>query len=404
MKQGKQYFTIMLWVILAAIAVYFGYNAVSGLYAPLMTATVVEYEAGAGYYATGFVVRDEAVIRSDSEITVLTMEEGAHVSAGSTVAIGYLSDGAQQRHSRIAELQSQLEQLRYAYQYSSSVYDQAKLDEQISDDLLQLSRYLSRKDMNSADDLVPELKGLVLRRSSRETDAEELAAQIETMEEELEKLESQADTDTRAVTVSAAGHFSGSVDGYEDVLTPEFLESFNVLDYNALAPERTSPQAIGKLIRGATWYFITALPSAELADVEAGSRVQLTFARDFYTPVTMKVERVGKNEAGSRILVLSCNRYMQNVTLLRQQSADILFSSHSGLRVPKEAVRVDADGQAGVFVLEGAVARWKNIEILHDNGESYVVTLNKSSTKNLWPGDEVIINAKNLTEGKVVQE
>ena len=92
----------------------------------------------------------------------------------------------------------------------------------------------------------------------------------------------------------------------------------------------------------------------------------------------------------------------QNVTLLRQQSADVVFNSYQGLRVPKDAVRVEDGGQTGVYVLEGATARWKPITILHDNGESYVVELDKTSTANLWPGDEVIIHAKNLYDGKVV--
>ena len=88
-------------------------------------------------------------------------------------------------------------------------------------------------------------------------------------------------------------------------------------------------------------------------------------------------------------------------TLLRQQSAEIVFTSYSGLRVPKSAVRVE-NGQTGVYILEGTLAKWKPITILHDTGESYVVTLDTSSTNNLWPGDELIINAKNLYDGKVV--
>ena len=119
--------------------------------------------------------------------------------------------------------------------------------------------------------------------------------------------------------------------------------------------------------------------------------MQLLFARDVYDQLDMTVERVGNNEAGYKLLVLSCDKYMQNVTLLRQQSADVVFNSYQGLRVPKDAVRVEDVGQTGVYVLEGATARWKPITILHDNGESYVVELDKTSTANLWPGDEIII-------------
>ena len=136
--------------------------------------------------------------------------------------------------------------------------------------------------------------------------------------------------------------------------------------------------------------------------VQKGDTVKVSFARDFYGQIEMNVDRIGTNEAGYRMLVLSCGRYMQNVTLLRQQSADIVFSSYAGLRVPKEAIRVDESGQAGVYVREGSAAKWKPVTILHDNGESYVVELDRSSTDNLWPGDEVIVTAKKLYDGKVV--
>ena len=116
----------------------------------------------------------------------------------------------------------------------------------------------------------------------------------------------------------------------------------------------------------------------------------------------MKVEKITPEEDGSRLLILSCDKYMQDTTLLRQQSADIVFSSYAGLQVPKQTVRV-LDGQTGVYVLEGNMASWKPIKILYDNGESYVVEKDKSSTGNLWPGDEIIVGARNLYDGKVVR-
>ena len=88
-RQGKSYFTVILWILLAAIAAYFGYHVISSLYAPLMTATVTPYEAGAGYYASGFVVREEELLYSQYGTTVLSCAEGAHVAANDTVATGY---------------------------------------------------------------------------------------------------------------------------------------------------------------------------------------------------------------------------------------------------------------------------------------------------------------------------
>ena len=401
MKQGKSYFTVILWILLAAIAAYFGYNVVSSLYAPLMTATVTPYEAGAGYYASGFVVREEELLYSQYGTTVLNCAEGAHVAANDTVATGYRSEDAKTRQTRIDELSGQIEQLQYAWSAVSSVYDQAALDADIAGDLAQLSRYLALRDMNSVSDLSPELKGLILRRTGSDSDSGSLQARISTLQAELETLEAQSAGDTSAILAGKAGTFSAAVDGYESVLTPERLMEMTVAEFESVQPDETDANAIGRLVTSATWYYACVVPASELSGVEEGDRATLTFARDYYQPATMRVARLGGNEAGSRLLVLSSDRALQNVTLLRQQSAEIVFTSYSGLRVPKSAVRVE-NGQTGVYILEGTLAKWKPITILHDTGESYVVTLDTSSTNNLWPGDELIINAKNLYDGKVV--
>ena len=402
MKQGKHYRTLILWILLAAITVWFGYHVYSGLTEPLTTTNAVQYEAGAGCYATGFVVRDESVIHSGYSTTVITAGEGTRVTKGGSVATGYLTDGAQQRQDRIAELNEQLAQLSYAGRYSSDAAEVAALDAQISSDLQAMARLLCRRDMNSIEEISPELKGLILSRTTDEADADQLTAQFTQLQEELERLQAQTASDTRTVTVSSSGYFSGAVDGFETVLTPDALETLTVSSYNSLTAEQVPADAIGKLIRGDTWYFVTTVPTAESEDVEKGDRVQLTFARDFYEPINMKVERVGDSADGYRLLILSGNTFMQYITLLRQQSADLVFASYSGLRVPKDAVRVNENGQVGVYILEGAVAKWKPIKILYDNGESYVAELDKSSTLNLWPGDEIIVHAKDLYDGKVV--
>lgn len=402
MKQGKHYTTIILWILLAAITAYFGYNVATSIHEPLTTVTVMEYAASSGYYATGYVVRSETVIESEYGITVVTAKEGARVAAGEAVATGYLTDNAQERQRRITELSSQLDQLGYAYRSSSSLADQAALDTEIVSDLTALAKYISRRDMNSIADLSPELKGLVLRRSSDEGATTVIAAQMTAVQNELDTLKNEAEADTRVVSAPAAGYFSSAVDGYERVLTPERLQNLSVYDYNALEPETPQEHAAGKLIAGNTWYYVTAIPAGELGELQAGDTVKVSFARDFYEQIEMKVSRISDNQAGFRLLVLSSDRYMQNVTLLRQQSADVVFESFEGLRVPKAAVHVDKNSQAGVYILEGATAVWKKIEILHDNGESYEVKLDLTSTANLWPGDEVIVSAKNLYNGKVV--
>lgn len=403
MKQGKFYTKLILWIFLAAVVCYFGYYIFCTLYAPLITTTAIEYEAGTGSYTTGFVVRDETVVTSRYDITNLVASEGERVSRGQTLATGYLNADAQAREAQAAALESQLEQLQYAASYSADTADQALLDAEIQTQLANMSRYVARRDMNSARDSSAALKGLILRRMSSDADEDTLAARIAALQEELAGLNTASSIDTTVVTAGSSGYFSGTVDGYETVLTVEALSQLSVAAFDALEPQEVDGSAVGKIISGDTWYYVTTVSADQLTGVAVGDQVPVTFTSQFYDSLRMTVSRIGKEENGRCLLVLSCSYYMQDVTLLRQQSADVVFTSYAGLRVPKNAIRVNETSQAGVYVLEGNNAVWKPVNILYDNGESYVVELDKDSTGNLWPGDEIIVEAKNLYDGKVVR-
>ena len=403
MKQGKIYTKVILWLFLGAVVCYFGYYIFSAVYAPLTTATAIEYEAGSGSYTTGYVVRDEQVVLSHYDITTLLVAVGERVSMGQSLATGYRSTDAQDRQGQIQELEHQLEQLQYAYAYSADAADQAVLDSEIQLQLEDMNQYVARRDMNSAVDRSASLKGLILRRTSSDADNAAMSQRIADLKQQLEDLRAASSADTRTVAADRSGFFSGTVDGFESVLTVDALQKLTLAQLQSLEPEEVPETAIGKIIPSSTWYYVTSVPASLLQDVRKGDAVPVTFASVSNDNLTMTVERLGDEENGQQLLVLSCDRYMQDMTLLREQSADVVFSSYSGLRVPKDAIRVTDDQRTGVYILEGSAAVWKYVTLLHDNGESYVVELDKSSTDNLWPGDEIIVGGRDLYNGKVVR-
>ena len=404
MKQGRIYLNIILGLFLAVVICYFGYYLHDARYDSVRTETAIEYEAGSGCYTTGFVVRDERAMMSGFEITTVTVGEGERVASGQSVATGYRSSDAQDRQARIEELEHELEQLDYAGTYSSDAADQAELEKQIESNLQALNCSVARRDMNACVDRSAPIKGLVLRQASSEGELADLNERIAALTAERQSLIEQAATDTNVVAASDSGYFSGNVDGFEDVLTPETIMELTARELLELEPDGIADNAVGKIIGDSTWYYITVVDSDLVTGVRPGDQVPVNFVAAFYDDLTMKIERIGEDEDGRCVLVLSCDLYMQDVTLLREQSADVVFSTQTGLRVPKEAIRVTEDRRTGVYVLEAGTVEWKYVQILHDNGESYVVKLDKTSTDKLWPGDEILLTNQELYEGKVVQQ
>ena len=202
MKQGKFYTKLILWIFLAAVLCYFGYAIFSAVYAPLTTVTAIEYEAGNGSYTTGYVVREETVVRSTYGITALVVSEGEKVSRGQVLATGYRDESAQARQEELEELEQQEKQLTYASSYSADTADQAVLDSEISAQLIDMSQYLARGDMNSVSDRTAALKGLIIRRMSTEAENAALDQQIADLRAQIAALQSDADYDTTVHFIS----------------------------------------------------------------------------------------------------------------------------------------------------------------------------------------------------------
>ena len=180
---------------------------------------------------------------------------------------------------------------------------------------------------------------------------------------------------------------------------------------------------MGKLITSSEWYFAANLEEEAAGRLAEGSRVTVRFSRDWSGEVEMTVEQISEPEDGLCAVVLSSTRSLSETSLLRSQTVDIIFASTTGIRVPKRAVRTELrtetgeDGQevtrqvTGVYTLTGAQAEFKEVEILADDGDYYLVAADISDNPSdqelksvLRAGDEVIISSEPLFDGKVILE
>ena len=70
------------------------------------------------------------------------------------------------------------------------------------------------------------------------------------------------------------------VDGYENILTPESLETLTPRTLAALEPDESlRSNRVGKLVLGDTWYYVTALEESEAQTLQESGRLKLRFAK-----------------------------------------------------------------------------------------------------------------------------
>ena len=187
------------------------------------------------------------------------------------------------------------------------------------------------------------------------------------------------------------------------------LETMTPSQLSSAAPQSVST-TVGKLIQGSAWYFAANVNEENAASLKENSRLTLRMASGvgFDLPVTLT--RISAAENGKCLIVLKSTRYLSYMTLLREQNAELIISAYDGLRVPKNALRVDENGVSGVYCLVGRVAYFKPVSIVYQGSDYCLVepgtieaaTESQKSLYTLRPNDEVIVSAGELYNGKVV--
>ena len=401
MKQGKIFLQVVLTLITAAILGLLAYTAYSNLTTTLQTTTIYEYEVGYGCTTEGYIAREESLLYSVWPINVLTLSDGEKVGKYQSVCRGYQTADARENQQKAEELTTRLEQLRYAYSEDLSISQTEQLSDALAEELRQFARLLNGTGREDTDAVATRIKGQTLRLFSSSEDRTRLAEQIHETQQTLNSLSTQISGSSTAVTSDRSGWFSSRVDGYEKILTPKALEDMTLAEFDALEPDMPTGGLVGSISTNETWYYVCAVPAQYVASASEGQTVSVSFAA-VGDPIDMVISRIGQEEDGRCLLVLSTRRYLSKIAGLREQSAQVIFKTYSGLRVPKSAICYE-DGRTGVYIVESTYAKWKNVEILYDAGESYVVKLDKSSTSNLWAGDEIIVVTRDLYNGKVVR-
>ena len=411
-----------------AVLFYFGYSVLSYLADPLATAVAYEYRSDEAVTVSGYLVRDEEVISGGGGLVYVTRDEGERVAAGGSVATVFSSREALDQVLELRELEEQLEQLRFALSVASGSQEILRLDSDILQSIFHLRSGVARGDLLEVSGESESLRAMVLKRDYTYSGAgeEQTAGQVEALEQQIAALRATAQSGSSRVTVSRAGTFSALTDGYEGVLTPESLESLTPSALEGLQPAAVPENAVGKVIYGSVWYYVTAMPAAQAEEMETGEGVTLRFMSGLDREIPMTVERISDEENGKRLVVLSCEEYLSLTTLMRHQNAQIIFSSYSGIRVPTMALRVvtetvtDDEGRetqvssTAVYCRMGRWARLKPVEVLYQGEDYYLVQPDEDAlsgmaessreSRLLRSGDEVIISASDLYDGKVIDE
>ena len=445
MRQGTLLNKLVILLFALVILLYMAGAAWRGLRDPYPTVQAYAYSVDDAMEATGYLVRRERALSGAGGIVRLLPAEGEKVPVGATVALLYADEAALERSQRLETLEEEAAQLSAAITAAGD-RTQGETREQVAQAMVELRSAVEGGDFTRLESQVSSFKSAVYQQAQRYGDAGDLSAALSAAQAEIETLRLQVAQDagrvavlqaqdvrlekgdTRSggrVTVGESGIFSGLVDGYESVLTPDMLETLtpSALDDLESRALPVGEDQLGKLITDATWYFVFPLEETQARRLTEGRTVTVRFSRDWSGDVDMTVERIGTPENGRVAVILSSHRFLSDTTLLRRQTVELVFSQRTGIRVPTEAIRVETVTETDpdtkeerevsvscVYVQVGIIAERKPITVLAQ-GEDYSIVepltpedaSDRQKKKSLRPGDQVILAAREIWDGMILE-
>ena len=420
MKQGKSVITFAMAAIAVALVIYFGFYVAKVFSEPYTTAMAYTYTSNDSAEAVGILARQETVLPAQTGIVDVTRSEGEKVGVGQSVAQVYRDSQAQTNQADLEALADQIQLLEYSSD-GGGVDSAAKLDENILQAVTALHAASGVGDYNQLEDQVRTLKSTVLKRGyvyGNGLGAEELSQKLNDLKSQYAALKQQTSSSTSSVRAPQSGVFSTLVDGYETAVTPQTVFQLTPSSLSALlaGQGKEAGCGMGKLITSTRWYFAAALPVSVAERLKEGSTATLRFSGDFDQDIDMRVDQVGQAEGDKSVVVFSTDRYLSQTTLLRQQTAELIFNSWSGLRIPKQALRMEKstytdketgqevqNNRLGVYALLGGRAEFKTVEVVTEGDDYYVVRSTTDESDALRAGDEVIVRATELYDGQLLE-
>ena len=390
MKRSDFYIQVTAAVLFLAVLSYIGIYAYNALSNTFVTTPAVSYTIEETLTAEGFIIRTESALTGiHGSDAMPIVNEGERVANGQAIAVEYLTADALVTAGEIRSLRMMIAQLEQNRGHRTLELSQIG-------SVIELSQAVHSGDLSRLDEMSLNIETLVFETDSTdEADLDALRTRLHTLE--------QRDEGMRTFFAPFSGTFSHVVDGFEHIepralnnITPEGLEELFSLPLNT--------SGVGKLVTSFRWYFAAVMDSEEARHLQEGRQATLQFSGAFHSDKNMMVENISRsNNDGLSVVVFSSDRGLHEITHLRQLTAQIVYTSITGIRVPKEAIHLDDDGTTlFIFLQTGVRAERVNVEILREYDDVYLVRDGAVTGSPLRTGSTIIVRANNLYHGKVV--
>ena len=422
-------------ILALLVLIYVGYQAYMATHRTLQTETAMYGEVSDIIQAQGFIIRNETVVSGNtSGVLSYRLADGARVASGGVIADVFASESDASAHREIEQLDREIESLQALAGPSDFVVaNPSMLGDQIYSAVEDIVKGVNQNDFSQLATWKEELLNALTRRQlvTGAESSEDFSQRISELESQRSTLEAQAGDSVGTIQAPTAGYFISTVDGLENAVDPDEVETLTVSQVEELLNQEASPDstAAGKICEDFNWYVACIFNEDEMVHLEGVEDVSLDipFASTEKIPATVVAQNYDE-ESGNTAVVFQCSYMDSDIAAARNEAVQVTVATYSGVLVNEKALRfedveyttTDEDGNTvtqvqenvrGVYVLYGGQLEFVQVFTDHSvNGYAICRTeltsedqemLVTKSTIQLY--DQIVVEGTDLYDGKIVE-
>ncbi|HBL84204.1 MAG: hypothetical protein A2Y17_07885 [Clostridiales bacterium GWF2_38_85] len=363
---------------------------------------------------TGYILRNEKIISSTTQGTISYLaDDNEKVYAGMNVVMVYSDSNDALIQKQIIECKRKIDILKKSSSTAVSTTNIINIENSIHQSLTDSIRKINNNNFTGALYSEDELLILMNRKNALKSQGENYELQISALNNEVSRLENSIKGNKTTFYADKSGYFYSNVDGYESIFTISALNQLSVDSYYNLIASDPSlisiNAAIGKIVYDSKWYFLCTVDKRTASTLTTGGIYDFSYIYSNNTAIKMKLEKfVSQTDNENVVAVFSSQEMPNDFSFKREQPVKIQLKKYEGLEVPTTALR-KKDGKNGVYIIQGNVVQFREVEILFEQKDYFIVALPDSNNKaylsetKLSLYDLMIIGGKNIYDGKVLK-
>lgn len=399
--------TVLVVLLSIFMAVYAGFQIWNFFDDPYDTEIVSEYSIKDTIHVSGLAVRNELIIDGDAGGSIsYVYDDGSKVNKNKVVAYTHGSKDTILKMDEAKELEKKISQLKEASSNVSQLYGSFEyINTEIGKSIVEYTQNVYSNNLSSFAEIKDKLLLDINKKGSLIGEENFFEERIASLEEKYNRINDEILKDESEIILAPKnGYFISSVDGFETLIDRDTLFDRKVSDLEAVINREIvqEEEKIGKISDSYKWYYIFSVSKEDSENMKGCKNVIVNF-EGISNPYTLSMDSIIEDDSSNNcIVVLECKTFTSEVASLRQIDADITLHTYSGLKIPNEAIRFDAEQNSGVFIKDRDEVKFRKIDIIYATQNYSIVDIQKNKNKYLQKFDEVFVGGNELFEGKIL--